>query len=364
MLVHFEPKTALARDLQACVDAFLAAQDPAPIRRRMIAKTVSIWAWTLASYLALLFGPTHPAWVFVAATSLGLAMAGIGFAVMHDANHDAYPVSKGWRRAIGFSLDVMGGSSYLWRFQHNINHHSFTNVAGADNDIQIGILARLSPAQPRLRLHRFQHVYLWPFYSLLAVSWMFWADWRDYFRGAIGDNTFPRPKRKEAFLFWLGKAIWLTLLLVVPLASGIGLGSIAIVALWTYLVLGFTLSIVFQLAHIVDAVEFPILEGDPAPAGRDFFTHQLATTANFAPDDAFMNWYLGGLNHQVEHHLFPRVCHLHYPALAPLVQEICARHGAPYHSYETFGAALVAHARCLKQQGQPDARTATAPVTA
>ena len=354
MIVHFESSGDLSTELKEKVHAYLATQDPRRLRLRMYAKTAIILAWAVASYAALVFWASTGWQVALLSTSLGLAMAGIGFGIQHDANHGSYPAPPRWRRALGFTLDLMGGSSYIWRFQHNVNHHSFTNVHDADADIDIGAVARLAPAQPHRWYFRFQHLYVWPLYSLLATSWVVFADWRDFFSRSIGSNKFPTPTGAEQFLFWFGKAMWVVIWLAIPLAvqpAGPWLAAL----LWTYLVLGFTLSIVFQLAHIVEEAEFPVMDGDPARADRDFFHHQLATTVDFARKNPVLTWYLGGLNFQVEHHLFPKVCHLHYPNIAPIVEEVCKKHGAPYYAIPTFRAALGSHARWLYQMGQPQA---------
>ncbi|MEM9694196.1 MAG: acyl-CoA desaturase [Myxococcota bacterium] len=354
MIVRFAPKTEFTRTIQRRVAAHLAAQDHRLIRRRMLAKTAIILAWTVTSYVALVFFADGGWTTFFASTSLGLALAGVGFAIQHDANHGAYPVGKRARRALGFCLDLMGGSSYLWRFQHNVNHHTFTNVVGGDNDICIGGIARLSPLQPRRSVHRFQHIYLWPLYSLLAVSWMYWADWRDYVRGAIGENAFPRPSKREKWLFWGGKGIWVGLAFVLPMTLH-SWSTVLLVGLWTYLVLGFVLSVVFQLAHVVDEVVFPDIRSECPRSESEFFMHQIATTADFAPDRRLLNWYLGGLNFQIEHHLFPRVCHLHYPALAPIVRQVCEEFGVKHFTYPTLSSALAGHFRWLRTMGQSEA---------
>ena len=315
MQVRFDSSGALTAEIKDKVHAYLATQDSRKYQRKMFFKTGVILCWALLSYVGLVFFSVGTGWMaFAFATCLGLAMAGVGFGIQHDANHGAYPAGPFVRRMLGCTLDLMGGSSYIWKFQHNINHHSFTNVADADADIDIGAIARLSPAQPHRAWFRYQHLYVWPFYSLLGVSWVIYADWRDYFNATIGKNSFPRPKGTEALLFWGGKVAWVILWLVIPLMFH-SVGPWLLMLLWTYLVLGFTLSIVFQLAHIAEEAEFPALEGDPARAGRDFFTHQLATTVDFATKNRWLTWYLGGLNFQIEHHLFPKINHLHYPAI-------------------------------------------------
>lgn len=350
MQVRFASRTPLAVEIKKDVDAYLATHNHGAIRRKMVTKTVILLAWSLASYVGLVFFAAHWWQGLLFSTSLGLAMAGVGFGIQHDANHGSYPLGRRWRRALGFCLDVLGGSSYIWCFQHNINHHSFTNVADADADISVGAFARLSPAQPRRAIHRFQYLYLWPLYSLLGLSWLLYADWRDYFASSIGSNHFPPPRGAERAIFWGGKLLWLVVWVIVPLSFQAWLPWF-LYATWSYLVLGITLSIVFQMAHIVEEAEFPPLTGEPARTERDFFQHQLATTVNFAPENPLLNWYLAGLNYQVEHHLFPKLCHLHYPAIAPIVRRACEKHGAPYHSLPTFRAALGSHVRWLKRMG-------------
>ena len=73
----------------------------------------------------------------------------------------------------------------------------------------------------------------------------------------------------------------------------------------------------------------------------------METTVDFAPRSRLLAWYLGGLNFQVEHHLFSRVCHIHYPALAPIVKQTAREHGLPYHHNGTFLQAVGSHARTL-----------------
>lgn len=351
MHVRFQRPTAFARELKERVAAHLASQDDAAVRRAMLRKTALISLWFASSYVMLVFVASSWWQAVPLAISLGLSMAAIGMAIQHDANHGAYPVGPRARRLLGFSLDVLGGSSYVWRHQHNVNHHAYTNVAGADADINIGILARIAPSQPLRRIHRYQHIYLWPAYSLLVLNWMVWADWRDLARSAIGENAFRGPRGAELVALIAGKLLSAALWLGIPLLFHPPAVVFA-VALLTVLVLGFTLAVVFQLAHVVTEVDFPALAGDPARSSDDWMVHQLRTTANFAPNSRLLGWVLGGLNHQIEHHLFPRVCHLHYPALSRIVAETCHEYGVPYHVHATVGAALRSHVQLLRQMGR------------
>ena len=180
---------------------------------------------------------------------------------------------------MAFTLDLLGGSSYVWRRKHDVLHHTWPNVAGVDDDIDAGFLARLAPAQPRHAFHRFQKLYMWP---LLRPA-----------RGQVGTSstTSPRSPRvasaeggsracrrrdppqlssaassrslpgRSAFLspvFYPDRTV-----AVVYLSSAAGAGA-------------FTLSVVFQLAHL------RFLEAITTP-GRSvsWAVHQVETTVDF-----------------------------------------------------------------------------------
>ena len=353
MKVRFPPRTDFARTLNSRVAAYLETQPTAPIRHRMWFKTGTILAWFALSYGLLVFAAETWWQAVPLAISVGLSMAAIGFCIQHDANHGAYPASPALRRLLGYSLDLLGTSSYVWRFQHNINHHTYTNIDHADADVDVGALARLTPGQKRRGFHRYQHFYIWFLYSLYVLQWLFWAEWRDLARSRIGDNRFPPPKGRELIGLALGKlvavAIWIGPAFLHPFLA------YAALAMLVAMVLGVTLAVVFQLAHVVDTTEFPQVEGDPAQTRDEWAVHQLATTTNFAPDNRMLSWCLGGLNYQVEHHLFPRVCHLHYPRIAPIVRETCREYGVDYHEHPTFHSALRSHYRWLREMGRPSA---------
>ncbi len=323
-------------------------------------KTAMILAWFAASYGLLVFVADHW-WQAVPLTvSLAFSLSGIGFAIQHDANHGAYPASPGWRRLLGYTLDLLGTSSYIWRFQHNIDHHTYTNVDGADSDIDVGVLLRLCPQQRRRPIHRYQHLYIWVLYSVYALQWLFWSEWRDLWRSKIGENSFPRPRGRELVGLVIGKLLSLTL----------WFGPLALHPLPVYVVtavsvaglLGLTLAVVFQLAHVVESTEFPPVEGDPARSADEWAVHQLSTTSNFATGNRLLGWYLGGLNFQVEHHLFSRVCHLHYPSIAPIVRRTCKEFGVVYLEQPTFRSALRSHVRWLRTMGSAAAPAPSAAI--
>ncbi|HEY6006623.1 MAG TPA: acyl-CoA desaturase [Anaeromyxobacter sp.] len=326
----------------------------------MQAKTGVILIWFAASYALLLLLGGASAWVAVASTvSLALATAGIGFSVMHDANHGAYAPSPRVNRAWGLALDFVGASSYVWRFKHNVHHHTYTNVGGMDPDIDAEPFLRLALPQRHRRFHRGQHVYAWPLYGVLALKWWFVDDVVDAVRGRLGQHAFPRPRGRELAAFIGGKAVFLTWSVVVPLLA-FRSGWVLALFLLGAVVLGVVLSTVFQLAHAVPDAEFH----SAGPGGRRMQTgwaeHQVRTTVDFAPSNRLLGWYVGGLNFQVEHHLFPDVCHLHYPALAGMVEANCRAHGVPYRSHPTLRAAIAAHYRLLRALGRRSAGSSAA----
>jgi linoleoyl-CoA desaturase len=318
----------------------------------MYVKSAVILGWTVLSYLWLLFGATSTWGLIGGCASLGLAMAGVGFSVMHDANHGGYSERKLINRLFGWTLDAVGGSSYVWSWKHNIFHHSHPNVAGLDEDIDIQPLARFAPGQRRRAGHRFQHLYIWVLYGLLPVKWHFIDDFKNMITGRIGRQKMPRPTGRTLVGVLSGKLVFYGWALVLP-AFFHPVGMVALAYLLTALVLGLTLSTVFQLAHCVQEAEFPEVPEGSNTFQRDWAAHQVESTVDFARGNPLVSWYLGGLNFQVVHHLFPRVCHLHYPALSRIVEETCREHGVRYRSQESVGAALRSHVRWLKQMGQP-----------
>jgi linoleoyl-CoA desaturase len=314
----------------------------------MYAKTAVLVLWLVGSYLLLVFAADRAWQATLLSLSLGLAAAGIGMNVMHDGSHGAYSPDRRWNRVMAFTLDLLGGSSYVWRRKHNVLHHTWPNVVGVDDDIDAGFLARLAPAQPRRTFHRFQQLYMWPLYGLLAVKWHFFDDFVAVATGRLGGRRLPRLQQGDVFTFVAGKLAFFTWALGLPLLLH-PIGTVALVYLLSASVVGLTLSVVFQLAHCVpEAI---------TPPGRSvsWAVHQVETSVDFSRGNRLLGWYLGGLNFQIEHHLFPQVCHVHYAGIAPLVEATCREFGVSYRTKPTFRAALGAHYRLLERLGRADA---------
>ena len=320
----------------------------------MHAKTATILGWFATSYALLLLWGGASAWLAVVLTvSVALATAGIGFSVMHDANHGAYSRSPIVNRAWGLALDFVGASSHVWRFKHNVHHHTYANIDGMDADLDAGPFLRLAPSQSRYPFHRYQHVYAWLLYGVLAVKWWFVDDLVDVVRGRIGKLPFPRPRGLELAALLGGKAVFLGWAVVIP-ALVFRSGWVAPLFLLGAFTLGVVLSTVFQLAHAVPAAEFHVAASGEWRMPTGWAEHQARATVDFAPANWLLGWYVGGLNFQVEHHLFPQVCHVHYPALARIVEATCLAHDVPYRTERTLRGAIAGHYGFLRAMGRCD----------
>src|SRR5258705_8299318 len=215
------------------------------------------------------------------AVLLGLSAAGIGFNIQHDGGHHAYSNHPWVNKLMAMTLELIGGSSYLWRWKHVVLHHTYVNITGHDTDIDLGLLARLIPHQRRLPYHRWQHLYLWPLYGLLAIKWQLVDDFRKLINGRISNQPFPRPKGWELGIFIAGKVIFFSVAFGIPLlfhSIGVALLYYGVAGLVT----GLALSVVFQVAHCVEEAEFPLPLEDAERIEQAWAIHQVETTVDFA----------------------------------------------------------------------------------
>lgn len=351
--IKFRNGDEFYRTLKARVDRYFQFTGQSPRDcGRMYLKTAAVLGWLAASYVLLVFVAATWWQAVPLAVSLGLAMAAVGFNIQHDGGHKAYSDRPWLNRLMASALDMLGGSSFIWDHKHNTVHHTYSNITGHDDDINLGAIGRLSPHQKRLPFHRFQHIYLWLLYGLLPFKWQLMDDYRDIIRGRIGAHHFQRPKGRELAIFITGKLSFLTLAFVVPTLVHPFLNVLLFYVLATW-VEGIVLAIVFQLAHVVEEAEFPMPDPETGKMDTHWAVHQVETTVNFARHNRVLCWFLGGLNFQVEHHLLPKICHIHYPRLSRLVQRTCEQFGLQYNAHPTFWAGLVSHFRWLRRMGQP-----------
>jgi linoleoyl-CoA desaturase len=362
---QFPPHSALRAELTERVDAYF---EQTGLSRdggsAALFKTIAVFAWATVSYLLLLFW-AESWWTALPLTvSLALALAGVGFSVMHDGSHGAYSKSPLVNRLAAATLDFLGASSYVWRQKHVVLHHTYTNVAGADDDINAEPFLRLAPTQRLRWYHRYQRLYFPLLIGLFfTTKWAVWDDFAVIAKGMIGGQRIPRPSGWGIVQILAGKLMFVGWAVALPLMFHPVLPVLVCYTLLAF-VWGITLGLVFQLAHAVDEAEFPTVTAENPTVERPWFEHQLATTANFAMRNPVITWYVGGLNYQVEHHLLPRIGHRHYPALAPIVRDVARKHGAPYHAHETMRGAVASHLRFLGRMGETPAPVAAQPKAA
>jgi linoleoyl-CoA desaturase len=290
-------------------------------------------------------------WVLMAG-----GMIGIGTSVMHDAHHGTYSPNKRINKFIGFILEVIGGYAVTWKIQHNQLHHTYTNIAGLDEDLDAIKFLRFSPRQPRYWFHKYQHYYVWFFYMLMTLFWMTAKDYLQVIRYKQHDLLTKHgvSLAQAIFRISLFKIFYYAYIIVLPvLYSGMPWYYVVFGFLLMHFTAGIILSCIFQPSHIVEASAFSLpIEGDERKMEESWAVHEVENTTDFAPRSKFLTWFIGGLNFQIEHHLFTGICHVHYPKLASIVRSTAKDFGIPYHVEKTYWQALKGHVRMLKKLGR------------
>jgi len=301
-------------------------------------------------YVILVFF-TPAIWIsIVLCVVLGLNLSIIGFNVMHEGGHQSFSKHPWINTISAHFLNVLGGNAYFWKVKHNVNHHTYTNIEGMDSDIDVKPFMRLHHGQPLRSYHRFQHIYWIVLYGISYLAWVFYEDFQKYFTGRISPNS---PKKsipnEQHFVFWISKALYIFIYMVLPVII-VGWLPWLVGFLIITVFCGISTSVVFQLAHIVEGTQFVQPLNDDQK--KDWAVHQVITTANFGTSSRTLHWLLGGLNFQIEHHLFPRVSHVHYPAIRKFVKETCDEYGIVYNEYRSMFVAFVSHLVHLHRLGR------------
>ncbi len=320
---------------------------------RMIFKTtfmVSLYFIPLALLLmgvANSFAGTMVLWVL-----MGLGMSGIGLSVMHDANHGAYSANQNVNDAVGFILNFVGGYHINWRIQHNVLHHSFTNIHGYDEDIEHAIF-RFSPDDEYNPKFRYQAFYAPVLYGLMTVFWVVYKDFNQLYRyskrGLLQNEGLSYGKALTHVVIYKVLYVIVTLALPIMLLD-LPLWQILTGFFTMHFICGIILAFIFQPAHVLEDTNYYVPD-ENGSVENNWAVHQLMTTANFANDSRAFSWFVGGLNYQIEHHLFPHICHVHYRHLSPIVKATAEEYNIPYYQHETFIGALSSHFRMLHDLG-------------
>lgn len=326
--------------------------------KEMIFKTIFMFALYFIPY-ALITASLVTAWpwLLLLVVIMSLGLAGIGLSVMHDANHGAYSNKKWVNTLVGYSLNMVGANAFNWKMQHNVLHHSFTNIHEEDEDISPRGILRLDPHSNWKKIHQYQFIYAWFLYGLMTIVWLFYKDFYRIIK--YHQNGLAKKNNANIVTEWVilivTKLIYICYIFVIPtLVTDLAWWQVFIGIIMMHYIAGFLLAIIFQPAHVIEGTSYPLPDENNS-LQTNWAVHQLLTTTNFGNRSRWFSWYVGGLNFQIEHHLFPNICHVHYRKIAGIVKETAQEFGLPYRSAKTFIGALASHGRLLKQLGMKPA---------
>ena len=326
----------------------------------MIVKTIFMFLLYLVPYTLIVTSIVTNPWMLIGMVILmAFGLSGIGLSVMHDANHGAYSKKKWLNSLIGYSLNFVGANAFNWKMQHNVLHHTFTNVHEHEEDISPRGALRLTPHTDWKFIHRYQHIYAWFLYGFMTIVWLFFKDFTRIIK--YGKNGMARTQNanitREWFILIGFKLVYIGYIFVIPLLfTSLVWWQIILGVFVMHYITGFVLAIIFQPAHVTEGSEFPLPDDNNA-FENNWAVHQLITTTNFGNKSRWFSWFVGGLNFQIEHHLFPAICHVHYRKISGIVQDTAREFGLPYNSTDTFFGALLGHGRLLRKLGARPALT-------
>jgi linoleoyl-CoA desaturase len=303
----------------------------------------------LVVYIHLVFFTPAPWFAIIECIVLGGLTASIGFNVMHDGAHGSFSKYPWINKLAGLSLNFLGANVFMWNTKHNVIHHAYTNIDGIDDDIDARPFLRMCESQKFYKMHRYQHLYFWLAYSLLYIYWIFFTDYKKYFTGRVGSLPLKKMSTQDHISFWAFKVFHFFMFVIVPIYT---IGFLPwVVGFMIYgMFAGLVLSIVFQLAHTVQETHFPVPVVNTIE--DEWAIHQLKTTANFATRNKVISWLVGGLNFQIEHHLFPKISHVHYPAISKIIRRVCEEYGIQYIEHRKMRWAVASHVNHLKSLGR------------
>ncbi len=324
---------------------------------RLHVKTIAMFSMFLTPYFLILTLDISQWWMLLLTIVMGVGMAGVGMNVMHDGNHGSYSSKKWINKVMGGSLYILAGNVYNWQVQHNVLHHTYTNIHGHDEDMDAGRIIRFTKHAEWKRFHKFQHYYSVFLYGLLTFNWALTTDFKQtksYLARKLSYGKLPSPLKQWSTVV-ITKIIYVMIWIAIPMIfMSIAWWKILLGFFIMHYVAGLILSIVFQLAHMVEEADMP-LPDQTGSMKNTWAIHQLFTTVNFSTKNRLVNWFTGGLNHQVEHHIFPNISHVHYTKISKIVKQTALEFNLPYNEYKTTRMAIVSHFKHLKEMGMKPA---------
>jgi len=340
------------RSVKQSVDAYFISKSIKKTGNwKLYSKALVLIPMSLVVYIYLLSGNYNWIGGILLSAMLGLIMVCIAFNIMHDACHGSYSGKKWVNELMGYSMNALGANAFIWKIKHNIIHHTYTNIDGVDDDLSNGPLLRLCPTQKWRPIHRFQFIYMYIMYAVSTLAWTLGTDFYKYFSQKIHNTPISRIDLKEHLIFWFSKLLYGFFYVALPIYF-MGWQPWLIGFLIIHATMGLVLSVVFQLAHVVEKTSFDAVEKNQKIIESEWAIHEVRTTADFAPQNKVISWLVGGLNFQIEHHLFPQISHVHYLAISKIVKHQCELFGLPYHYYPSMTQAIFSHVRHMKELGR------------
>lgn len=321
---------------------------------KLYLKTIVMFSIFLTPYFLILTIEMSQWLQLLLTVVIGVGMAGVGMNVMHDGNHGSFSSKKWVNTLMGSSIYILAGNAFNWKVQHNVLHHTYTNIQGHDEDIDAGRVIRFSKHADWHKMHKYQQYYSIFLYGLLTINWAITTDFKQmyqYLKRGLSYGKSPNPTTQWTILA-ISKIIYVLVWIVIPiLVLNLAWWKILIGFFVMHYVAGLILSVTFQLAHVMPDTEMPLPDKD-GNIKNTWAIHQLFTTANFAPKNKLVGWFTGGLNRQIEHHLFSHISHIHYKDLAKIVKKTAKEFNLPYNEYRTTRKAIALHFHQLKELGK------------
>ncbi len=306
--------------------------------------------WFFAMYAVLLFVALPPWGYVLAIASMGLATTATLMHIVHPLMHRSVGRSTRLNVLAAQVLAPLPGSWRWWAAKHNLGHHAFPSVAGNDPDFDQAPVLRCDSSAPWRPWHRWQHVYAWLLYALLSLRWSLAADVPFILTGRENGRSMEQPSVRRTALLLLDKfapvAVFLTPAFLLHPAVNVVAFSVAVLV-----VNGFSTALIFVPGHFGDARPLVAPDAD-GKIPTDYATTIVQGVVNMRVRNPIGRWFVGGLDHHIEHHLFawvsPRDLHL----IAPIVESAVRAHGLSYRTHESLGQGLREHARRLRTFGR------------
>lgn len=358
---HHPDQEAFGRVLKERVDNYFSENKISPYANaKMIVKMIIILLAFIVPYFFILFGGLQGMQAWVLCVVMGFAMAGIGFIISHQAAHNAVSRSSRVNRMLSLTFNLTGMSDYMWKIKHNVFHHAYTNVYELDEALKEGDALRLSHDAPHKPMHRYQHFYTFFVYALFTLFWAFVLDFEKYFRYNGNGSRHPKPHPvRESILFWGTKVYYVIAAFILPhYVGGFGWGGIVLGFITMHVIASLLVTHVLQVEHLVEETDL-VSPDEKGVVKKSWAVNQAEGTCNFKAKTALMEWYVGGSNYQIEHHLLPHICAVHYPAISKIVEQTAGEFGVKYNVQPTLVSAIVSHYRLLKKLGRPQPALST-----